>query len=126
MSKGIVRKIDELGRVVIPIEIRRTTGIDISAHTDLFIENGIIRLSKGYGRGIDELGRYCIPKEIRRRHGWGIGQEMEIFEDSGNICIKKVGCEWCDNTEDLHEVKGHCICKDCALAVTDMVMEQGL
>ena len=27
-STGIVRKVDELGRVVIPIELRRTLGID--------------------------------------------------------------------------------------------------
>lgn len=126
MAHGIVRKIDELGRVVIPIEIRRTTGIDVLVHTDLFIENGVIRLAKGNGRVIDKLGRYCIPKEIRRRYGWNIGQEMEIFEDCGNICIKKVGCEWCGCTEDLHEVKGHCICKECALAVMDMVMGEDL
>lgn len=28
-STGIVRKVDELGRVVIPIELRRTLGIEI-------------------------------------------------------------------------------------------------
>ncbi len=27
-STGIVRKVDELGRVVIPIELRRTLGIE--------------------------------------------------------------------------------------------------
>jgi transcriptional pleiotropic regulator of transition state genes len=92
-------------------------------HTDLFIENGALHLQKGKGRGIDELGRYCIPKEIRRRYGWEIGQEMEIFEDCGNICIKKVGCEWCDATEDLMEIEGHCLCRKCAFKVVDAVME---
>ena len=28
-ATGIVRKVDELGRVVLPIELRRTFGIDI-------------------------------------------------------------------------------------------------
>ena len=28
-STGIVRKIDELGRIVLPIELRRTLSIDI-------------------------------------------------------------------------------------------------
>ena len=27
-STGIVRKVDELGRIVLPIELRRTLGID--------------------------------------------------------------------------------------------------
>ena len=28
-STGIVRKVDELGRIVLPIELRRTMGIDV-------------------------------------------------------------------------------------------------
>ena len=28
-STGMVRKVDELGRLVIPIELRRTLGIDV-------------------------------------------------------------------------------------------------
>ena len=28
-ATGIVRKVDELGRIVLPIELRRTLGIDV-------------------------------------------------------------------------------------------------
>jgi transcriptional pleiotropic regulator of transition state genes len=121
---GITRKIDELGRVCIPIEIRRSTGIDVLVHTDLFIDNGVLRLCKGNGRGIDELGRFTIPKEIRRRYGWETGQEMEVFAELGYLCIKKVGCDWCDETEDLKDIKGHMLCRKCRMAVVDAVMEE--
>ena len=38
-STGIIRKVDELGRIVLPIELRRT--LDISEHDEMeiFIEN---------------------------------------------------------------------------------------
>lgn len=118
MAKGIVRKIDELGRVVVPIEIRRTTGIDVLMLTDLTINNGVLQLTRGNGRRIDELGRYVIPKEIRRRNGWDTGQEMEVYAENGAICIKKRGCEWCDETEDLIVINGHHLCISCTAAVT--------
>ena len=43
-SVGIVRKVDELGRIVIPVELRRKFGIDIKdsmeIYTDIFQFNG--------------------------------------------------------------------------------------
>lgn len=36
---GVVRKIDELGRVVIPVEVRRRFGIDIRDSLEIFIED---------------------------------------------------------------------------------------
>lgn len=123
MANGIVRKIDELGRVVIPIEIRRSTGIDVLVLTDLTINNGVLHLTKGNGRHIDELGRYVIPKEIRRRNSWETGQEMEVYSENGEICIKKRGCDWCDETENLKVIKGHALCRECRMAVYDTVME---
>lgn len=121
---GIIRKIDELGRVTIPIEIRRLTGIDASVCTDLYIKNGAIRLSKGNGRALDKPGRYTIPKEIRLRYGWETGQEMEVYAESECICIKKKGCDWCEEAENLIEVNGHHICKKCALAVADALLKE--
>ena len=34
-SVGIVRKVDELGRIVIPVELRRKFGIDIKDSMDI-------------------------------------------------------------------------------------------
>ncbi|MBG9693265.1 transition state regulator Abh [Lysinibacillus sphaericus] len=45
-STGIVRKVDELGRVVIPIELRRTLAIDIKDAIEIFVDNDKIILKK--------------------------------------------------------------------------------
>lgn len=45
-STGIVRKVDELGRVVIPIELRRTLGIQEKDALEIYVENECIILKK--------------------------------------------------------------------------------
>ena len=45
-STGIVRKVDELGRVVIPIELRRTLGIDEKDALEIYVDNERIVLKK--------------------------------------------------------------------------------
>ena len=45
-STGIVRKMDTLGRVVIPIELRRTLGIDIKDSIEIFVDKETIILKK--------------------------------------------------------------------------------
>ena len=45
-ATGIVRKIDDLGRVVLPIELRRTLNIDIKDPVEIFIEGDLIILKK--------------------------------------------------------------------------------
>jgi len=45
-STGIVRKIDELGRVVLPIELRRTMDINEKDALEIFVDGNNIVLSK--------------------------------------------------------------------------------
>lgn len=45
-STGIVRKVDELGRVVIPIELRRTLGIDQKDALEIYVDQERIILKK--------------------------------------------------------------------------------
>lgn len=45
-STGIVRKVDELGRVVIPIELRRTLGIDLKDALEIYVDEEKIILKK--------------------------------------------------------------------------------
>lgn len=45
-STGIVRKVDTLGRIVIPIELRRTLGIDTKDSLEIFVEGDSIILKK--------------------------------------------------------------------------------
>jgi transcriptional pleiotropic regulator of transition state genes len=45
-STGIVRKVDELGRVVIPIELRRTLGIGEKDSLEIYVDGERIILKK--------------------------------------------------------------------------------
>ena len=45
-ATGIVRKIDELGRVVLPIELRRTMNLVVRDPVEIFLEGDSIVLRK--------------------------------------------------------------------------------
>lgn len=45
-STGIVRKVDELGRVVIPIELRRNLDIEIKDSLEIYVDDDRIILKK--------------------------------------------------------------------------------
>lgn len=45
-STGIVRKVDELGRIVIPIELRRTLDINIKDSLEIFVDGEYIVFKK--------------------------------------------------------------------------------
>ena len=45
-STGIVRKLDDLGRIVLPIELRRTLEIEEKDPVEIFIEDNTIILKK--------------------------------------------------------------------------------
>jgi len=45
-ATGIVRKVDELGRIVLPIELRRTLGIDVKDPLEIYVDQEKIILKK--------------------------------------------------------------------------------
>jgi len=45
-SIGIVRKVDELGRIVIPIELRRTLDIEEKDSLEIYVSEDMIILKK--------------------------------------------------------------------------------
>lgn len=45
-STGIVRKVDELGRIVLPIELRRTLDIGEKDALEIYVEGSAIVLKK--------------------------------------------------------------------------------
>lgn len=45
-STGIVRKVDELGRIVLPIELRRTLDIEVKDAIEIFVDGNQIILKK--------------------------------------------------------------------------------
>jgi bifunctional DNA-binding transcriptional regulator/antitoxin component of YhaV-PrlF toxin-antitoxin module len=126
MAKGIVRKIDELGRITLPIEIRRRFELKDSDRVGLQLDGQVIRISKhitGMSRPLDSLGRIALPIEYRRALGLGERHMLDMYIDDGDICIGKDGCEWCGSGEDLMDINGHCLCRKCAYSVVDTVME---
>lgn len=45
-STGIVRKVDELGRIVLPIELRRTLGIAERDPLEIYVDGNSVVLKK--------------------------------------------------------------------------------
>ena len=45
-STGIVRKVDELGRIVLPIELRRTLNIELKDPVEIYVDGQSIVLRK--------------------------------------------------------------------------------
>ena len=45
-ATGIVRKVDDLGRIVLPIELRRTLSIDIKDPLEIYVDGEYIILKK--------------------------------------------------------------------------------
>ena len=45
-STGIVRKVDNLGRIVLPVELRRTLGIDIHSAVEIYVDGDQVILKK--------------------------------------------------------------------------------
>jgi looped-hinge helix DNA binding domain, AbrB family len=45
-ATGIVRKIDELGRIVLPRELRKSFGIEEKTPLEIYVEDGNIILKK--------------------------------------------------------------------------------
>lgn len=60
-ATGIVRKVDELGRVVIPIELRRTLGIDEKDPMEIFVDGDRIILRK-YAPGCTLCGNADVKQ----------------------------------------------------------------
>lgn len=75
-ATGIVRKVDDLGRVVLPVELRRTLGIDIKDPLEIYVDGDQIILKK-----YEPTCIFC-----------GEGKDIKTF-DGKNICpscIKKI------------------------------------
>lgn len=62
-STGIVRKVDELGRIVIPKELRRTKNINEGDPLEIYTEGNNIILKK-YNPGCNCCGEVKELKEV--------------------------------------------------------------
>ena len=63
-STGIVRKVDELGRVVLPIELRRNMGIEIKDSLEIFVDENTIIFTGSMDDLIDYKGKKVSKASI--------------------------------------------------------------
>ena len=90
---GIVRRIDDLGRIVIPKEIRRSMGIREGDAMEIFLENNRICLEK-YSTSDEDLAIKC-QKYISGRGAYikAInfinGTTVVLFTNGSSATVKK-------------------------------------
>jgi len=131
-STGIVRKVDQLGRIVIPKELRRTLQIvEIEDSLEIFVENDTIVLKKydenadiyGVIRRVDQLGRIVLPIELRRKLDILVEKDsLEIYVEGNSVILKKYepACIFCGNARNVFIFKGKNICTSCIKEIQEI------
>ncbi|MCL2839457.1 MAG: hypothetical protein FWE05_01695 [Defluviitaleaceae bacterium] len=87
MERHNNRRVDPLGKMVLPSALRRDLDLSEKTQVSLMpVENAIImwRLKDEpsphcYTSEIDKLGRIEIPAELMRRFNWSIEDEISIY-----------------------------------------------
>ena len=85
--------------------------------------------SSGIIRRIDKMGRVVIPMEMRRH--LGLENEKDcfmIFLDGENVILKKFApdCIFCRSFDDLAELDGKFVCKNCLEKLNQNLIQQEL
>lgn len=94
----VIKKVDELGRIQIPLEIREKVNFLEKDKIDVYIKNNMIILEKNHDeneikgiiRRVDELGRIVLPIEVREKLNIEENNELEICLEGNTIILKKV------------------------------------
>lgn len=75
-ATGIIRKVDELGRIVVPIELRKKLNINIKDEVEIYVERSSIVIKK-----YDPSCVFC-----------GKTSDLEEFEDKliCKKCLEKI------------------------------------
>jgi len=124
INTGIIRTIDELGRIVLPCSLRKDFDMNEGDKIQICLMQDFIVLKKcsdvnekeiGVYRKVDELGRVVIPMEIRERLGVTGPFPMEIYVEDNHIVLKKYEpyCSFCKSEKNLIEYKTKLICTNC-------------
>lgn len=131
MDVGVARKFDELGRVTLPIEMRRTLGMVAGEPVEITCEHSVIKIELrkkesicGITRCIDPLGRITVPKETRDMLHIGTKDAVMVTINGGSLLLTPVKhtCVFCGSTKQIKLVSknGMYVCSNC---VTDLYQE---
>lgn len=85
-STGIVRKVDELGRVVIPMELRRVLDIEEKDPLEIFLEDDKIILQKYQPKMACAVTGYVSDKNKSL-----LGGRLIISEEGMKILYEELG-----------------------------------
>lgn len=92
---GITRKLDNLGRLVVPIEFRRELGFEPKTQVEFMLEDDVIFVQKTVGtvhgltRKLDSLGRIIIPSNLRQRLNIADNAAIDISIHEDGVRLRK-------------------------------------
>lgn len=81
-STGIVRKVDELGRVVIPKELRRTMGIEEKDPMEIFVDGDKIIFKKYEPRN------KCMVTGLVMDKPFYVNGDIVLSEEGANTLVR--------------------------------------
>lgn len=84
-TTGIVRKVDELGRIVIPIELRRILELDVKDPVEIFVEHDKIILQK-----YKPYGACAVTGEISQNNLALAGGKLTLSQEGIHILLKEL------------------------------------
>ncbi|MCL2299531.1 MAG: AbrB/MazE/SpoVT family DNA-binding domain-containing protein [Firmicutes bacterium] len=91
--RGMVRRVDNLGRILVPKEYRKELGLEKDSRIELatLADGLLIRPADAdsHARRIDALGRINVPVGARRALGIEYYDEMEMFLLRDGMFIRK-------------------------------------
>ena len=123
-NTGIIRRIDELGRLVLPSTLRENYEIEAGDKIQVYVIDKFIILKKSednpkieklFYRKVDELGRIVIPMEIRNNFELSHINPLEIYIENNYIALKKIenSCTFCNSKKNLIEHVNKLVCSSC-------------
>lgn len=126
-NNAILRRVDELGRVVIPKEFRnRLLNEHQIVYMELIRDYIVLKVNdntkSGTMRELDELGRLTILKENRDLLDIHTGDGLLIWTYNNYIILRKneEKCVFCQNTKKLIKHKDKLICEKCLKTLNKM------
>lgn len=123
LEGGIERRIDEIGRIVIPIEFRKKEMKNVMFQ---ILDNClVIRETENGEEGnieIDELGRIKIKSELLEQLRWTQGDRIEIIPFKEYIIFRSIDnhvCIFCKKQDYLVEYRKKYICHECKKKIVE-------